>query len=158
MIAAGDLVSDLWHCGPDTTAWREQEAGEARVDFRILGPQATPYFRSSHFAKEAYQRWEQTDIFRPFWFALGIWAWTLAWLSASWEEIVEIWEFYSLIPPNVWPGTELRMLIYFSKTAQDTKNFKLELGPDLPIQGCVIQGQPKSGRNSWNFLPQNSTC
>lgn len=74
-----------------------------------------------------------------------------------WGETVETWELYSLIVMNMWPGTALCMLFHFSKTAQDTKNFKLEQGPDLLVHGCVIQGQPKSGRKSWNCLPQNST-
>lgn len=43
------------------------------------------------------------------------------------------------------------MLLYFSKTAQDKENFKLEQGPDLPVHGCVIQGQPQIWQKQLKF-------
>lgn len=88
--------------------------------------------------------------FLALWFAFRMQDWKLAWLHLSWGERVQFW-CDSLIVQNVWLSITLCMLFPFSKTAQDIKNFKLEQGPDLLVHGCVIQGQPKTGRNSRNF-------
>lgn len=142
MIATGNRVIDLQHCGPDTTAWREARSRGSQSRLQDSWAAGHTVIQVVSLCQGSLSKKKTDRHFLALWSALRIWGWKSAWLSPSRGEIAEIWEFYSLIALNVWPGTALYMPFYFSKTAQDTKNFKLEQGPDLLVHGCVIQGHP----------------
>lgn len=93
--------------------------------------------------------------FLALWSALRMWGWKLAWLSPSLGKIVEVWEFDSLIMQNISLVQHRGCCFAKAKTQSETQRIvHWSTGLTCLHYGCVIQGQPKSGRK---FLPPSST-
>lgn len=143
-----NLVSDLWHTVGQTPL--PEEAGGKRSQSRLQDSWAPGHtvIQVISLCQGSLSR-KQTQAFSgPFWFALpglGLDISLAFCILGRDSRNLRILFFGTM---NVWPGTALCMLTDFSKTAQDTKNFKRKQGPDLPVKLVIIQGQPKSGRSS----------